>query len=96
MQQNQKSGIPIKEIAKFIQGCVQGDYTLNNRLAFIEEHEKQLEEKIRTLEANLKFLRWKKWYYKRAAESGTETIHFLPGTTQVAPKIKSNFVKTEH
>ena len=62
----------------------------------MEEHEKQLEEKIKTLEANLKFLRWKKWYYKQAAEAGTETIHFLPGTTQVDPKIKSNFGKTEH
>ena len=42
-----KSGIPIKDIAKFIQWCVQGDETLDERLVFMEEHEKQLEEKIK-------------------------------------------------
>lgn len=86
-----KSGIPIKDIAKFIQWCVQGDETLDERLVFMEEHEKQLEEKIKTLETNLKFLRWKKWYYRKAAEAGTEKIHFLPGTTQVDPEIKQTF-----
>jgi len=86
-----KSGIPIKDIAKFIQWCVQGDETLDERFVFMEEHEKQLEEKIKTLETNLKFLRWKKWYYRKAAEAGTEKIHFLPGTTQVDPEIKQTF-----
>ena len=90
-----KSGIPIKDIAQFIQWCVQGDETLNDRFTFMEEHEIQLEEKIKTLEDNLKFLRWKKWYYGKAAELGTEKIHFLPGTTQVDPQIKLNFEKTE-
>lgn len=86
-----KSGIPIKDIAQFIQWCVQGDDTLNDRLIFMDEHEKQLKEKIKVLEENLKFLRWKKWYYGKAAEAGTEKIHFIPGTTQVDPKIKFNF-----
>ncbi|MCI3861382.1 MerR family transcriptional regulator [Lactococcus garvieae] len=88
-----KSGIPIKDIAKFIQWCIQGDETLKERLIFMEEHEEQLEGKIKALETNLKFLRWKIWYYKKAVEAGTEKTHFLPGTTQVDPKIKYSFEK---
>ncbi|WP_057894413.1 MerR family transcriptional regulator [Lacticaseibacillus brantae] len=79
------SGIPIKEIGQFIDWCMVGDETLDQRLSFMEDHEIQLERKIQALEANLAFLRWKKWYYQTAAEAGTESIHFIPGTTQVDP-----------
>ncbi len=40
---------------------------------------------------NLAFLRWKIWYYQTAAEAGTESIHFIPGTTQVKPEIRDIF-----
>ena len=52
---------------------------------------RQLEEKIKVLEMNLAFLRWKIWYYQTAAEAGTESIHFIPGTTQVKPEIRDIF-----
>lgn len=63
-----------------------GDETLPDRYDFMGEHERQLEAKIKALETNLAFLRWKKWYYHQAREAGTEAIHFIPGTTQVDPK----------
>jgi len=31
------------------------------------------------------------WYYQTAAEAGTESIHFIPGTTQVKPEIRDIF-----
>lgn len=86
-----KSGIPIKDIAQFIDWCMEGDSTLDERLDFIKTHEEQLEEKIKVLEMNLAFLRWKIWYYQTAAEAGTESIHFIPGTTQVKPEIRDIF-----
>ena len=61
------------------------------RLDFMKTHEEQLEEKIKVLEMNLAFLRWKIWYYQTAAEAGTESIHFIPGTTQVKPEIRDIF-----
>ncbi|MGF7485485.1 MerR family transcriptional regulator [Lactococcus lactis] len=86
-----KSGILIKDIAQFIDWCMEGDSTLDERLDFMKTHEEQLEEKIKVLEMNLAFLRWKIWYYQTAAEAGTESIHFIPGTTQVKPEIRDIF-----
>ena len=74
-----------------IDWCMEGDSTLDERLDFMETHEEQLEEKIKVLEMNLAFLRWKIWYYQTAAEAGTESIHFIPGTTQVKPEIRVIF-----
>ena len=69
------------------------DLAEQNKLK-LEQHTellKQLEEKIKVLEMNLAFLRWKIWYYQTAAEAGTESIHFIPGTTQVKPEIRDIF-----
>ncbi|KLK96013.1 Zn(II)-responsive transcriptional regulator, zntR [Lactococcus lactis subsp. lactis] len=41
-----KSGISIKDIAQFIDWCMEGDSTLDERLDFMKTHEEQLEEKI--------------------------------------------------
>lgn len=88
-----KSAIPVKEIAKFMGWCVQGDETLPERYEFIVEQEGLLEEKIKLLEANLAFLRWKKWYYRKAKEAGTEAIFFEPGTKQVSGKWREEYLK---
>ncbi|MGO2637690.1 MAG: MerR family transcriptional regulator, partial [Enterococcus viikkiensis] len=69
-----RSGIAVKEIAKFMDWCVVGDRTLPQRYAFMTEQEAALEQKIHELQAQLDFLRWKKWYYQTANEAGTETI----------------------
>ncbi|WP_436667657.1 MerR family transcriptional regulator [Latilactobacillus sakei] len=89
-----KSAIPIKEIGQFIDWCMVGDETLPDRYDFMVEHERQLEAKIKALETNLAFLRWKKWYYHQAKEAGTEAIHFIPGTTQVDPKKHEEYERT--
>lgn len=67
-----RSGIPVKEIAKFMDWCVEGDKTLPQRYAFMVEQEAALERKIQDLQTQLDFLRWKKWYYQIANEAGTE------------------------
>lgn len=89
-----KSAIPIKEISIFIQWCMLGESTLDERYDFIVDHEKQLEDKIKALEANLAFLRWKKWYYKRAKELGSESSFYTPGTTQVRKEIYDEYLET--
>lgn len=54
-----RSGIPVKEIAKFMDWCVEGDKTLPQRYAFMVEQEAALERKIQDLQTQLDFLRWK-------------------------------------
>ena len=88
-----RSGIPVKEIAKFMDWCVEGDKTLPQRYAFMVEQEAVLEKKIHELQAQLDFLRWKKWYYQIANEAGTETIFFKEGSRQVDKKWHQKYIE---
>lgn len=90
-----KSGIPVKEIAKFMDWCVEGDSTLPKRYTFMLEQEAQLERKITELQAQLDFLRWKKWYYQTANEAGSEAIFFKAGTHQVDSKWHQRYLDTK-
>ena len=92
-----RSGIPVKEIAKFMDWCVEGDKTLPQRYAFMVEQEAVLEKKIHELQAQLDFLRWKKWYYQIANEAGTEKIFFKEGSRQVDKKWHQKYIEiTKH
>ena len=88
-----RSGIPVKEIAKFMDWCVEGDNTLPQRYAFMVEQEAVLEKKIHELQAQLDFLRWKKWYYQIANEAGTEKIFFKEGSRQVDKKWHQKYIE---
>ena len=88
-----RSGIPVKEIAKFMDWCVEGDKTLPQRYAFMVEQEAVLEKKIHELQAQLDFLRWKKWYYQFANEAGTEKIFFKEGSRQVDKKWHQKYIE---
>lgn len=86
-----KSAISIKEIADFMDLCFQGDKSLQKRYDFLEDHEHQLEQRIKELQDNLEFLRWKKWYYQQALEAGSESINFIADTRIVDPKVKQRY-----
>ena len=88
-----RSGIPVKEIAKFMDWCVEGDKTLPQRYAFMVEQEAVLEKKIHELQAQLDFLRWKKWYYQTANEAETEKIFFKEGSRQVDKKWHQKYIE---
>lgn len=88
-----RSGIPVKEIAKFMDWCVEGDKTLPQRYAFMVEQEAALERKIQDLQTQLDFLRWKKWYYQIANEAETEKIFFKEGSRQVDKKWHQKYIE---
>ena len=35
----------------------------------------------------LAFLKWKKWYYEKAFEANTESIHFIEGAKKLNPEV---------
>lgn len=90
-----RSGIPVKKIAKFMDWCVEGDKSLPQRYAFMVEQEAVLERKIHDLQAQLDFLRWKKWYYQTANEAQTEKIFFKEGTRQVDDKWHQKYLEAK-
>lgn len=91
-----RSGIPVKEIAKFMDWCVEGDKTLPQRYTFMIEQEAALEKKIYDLQTQLDFLRWKKWYYQTANEAGTEEVFFKEGTRQVDGKWHQKYLASKN
>lgn len=88
-----KSGVPVKDIGHFVQLCMAGDSTLHERYAYLDKEEQMLMDKLRETQAQLDFLRYKKWYYKTSVEAGTEKIHFAPGTNEVDPQTKAIYQK---
>lgn len=86
-----RSGVPIKDIGNFIDLCLQGDATLRQRYDYLDQEEAVLADKVREIQAQLDFLRFKKWYYKTAVEAGTEAIHSTPGTNFVAPTTHTEY-----
>ncbi|WP_263559837.1 MerR family transcriptional regulator [Paenibacillus polymyxa] len=70
-----QSGMPIKEIKQFIDWCMEGDSTLDQRLGVFEEHKKVVMKKVSELMKHIEKIDYKIWYYKTAIEAGTEAIH---------------------
>jgi len=67
-----RTGMPIKGIKKYIQLIEQGDSTLEKRLEFFIEREKQVNSQIKDLYKTLDEIKWKCDYYKEAIADGTE------------------------
>jgi DNA-binding transcriptional MerR regulator len=88
---HEKSGLKIAQIRQFIDLCMQGDMTLLARYQFLDREEAALTKQINTLQAQLDFLRYKKWYFKTAVEAGTEKIHMTQDGKRVQPDIKEQY-----
>lgn len=70
-----KTGLSIKNIKKFIDGCLEGDATIEQRLGLIQGQKQQVEELIRQLQETMEMLDYKEWYYEIAKAAGTCDVH---------------------
>lgn len=69
------SGVPIKNIKKFVDWVMEGDSTIDDRLNFMREQKEYLKEQMKELKKNMKIVEEKIKYYELAAEAGTTSIH---------------------
>lgn len=69
------TGMPIKEIRKYMNLCDQGDATLKERYEMIQNQKHKIETEIDFLKHNLKELEYKEWYYEKALQAGSESVH---------------------
>ena len=88
-----KSGVQVATIADFIRLCMQGDDTLKQRYAYLEDTEQALDDQIRALQQQKAFLKFKQWYYQTAIDAGTEAIHFKAGTHDFDPAAKREYLR---
>lgn len=69
------TGMSIKEIKEFVDWCVEGDSTIEKRLALITRQREAIKEKLKQTEEALHLLDYKCWYYETAQRAGTCAVH---------------------
>lgn len=69
------TGMPIKDIKIFIDWCMLGDTTLQERYDMFMERKEIVEKQMAALQKTLDTVKYKCWYYETALKSGTEKIH---------------------
>ncbi|CAI3947364.1 MerR family transcriptional regulator [Commensalibacter communis] len=63
------SGMKLKDIKQFIDWVVQGDSTINQRLEFFRNHQRNVEQQLAELQEVLKVVKYKRKYYEEAKKS---------------------------
>lgn len=69
-----KTGMALKDIRLFVEMAMEGDETIEERLALISRQKAAVEEKIATLNDTLHTLEFKEWYYTIAKAAGTTAV----------------------
>lgn len=70
-----QSGMPIKEIKSFIDLCLKGDSSIDQRLEMIDAQRDSVLAQMEQLKHSLHILDYKHWYYETAKLAGTCKIH---------------------
>ena len=69
------SGMPIKDIKRYMDMCMEGDSTLQDRLDVFLERQEIVKQQIDELNNILELIEHKIWYYETDIEAGSESIH---------------------
>ena len=84
-----KTGMSIKEIKKFIDWCIEGDSTIDKRLALIDKQRKNVILQIRRMRETLALLNYKHWYYETAKAAGTCAIHKVMNFSDIPEEFRA-------
>jgi DNA-binding transcriptional MerR regulator len=69
------SGMPIKDIKKYMDLCEQCDTSLKERLEIFFERREAVQKQMEELNKVMETINHKIWYYETAIEAGTEEVH---------------------
>lgn len=69
-----ETGMPLAEIGQFIDWCMSGDTTLDERREMFTNQVQAVEAQIADLQQNLRKLAYKQKYYEAAVKYGTEAV----------------------
>lgn len=83
-----ETGMPIKTIRLFIDWCMQGDSTIDQRLELIRRQKQTAEEQMRRLQQALDMLEYKQWYYETALKAGSCAVHDAMEAEDIPPKFR--------
>lgn len=69
------AGAPIADIRRYAELCRQGDATLQERLQIFLDRKRIVQEQMEALNCLMETIDHKIWYYNKAIEAGTESVH---------------------
>lgn len=74
-----KSGLSIKDIKRYIDMTLQGDETIDERLAMFQKQKAKVLSQMEELQKTLDTIEYKCWYYETAKEKGSvEAVKNIP------------------
>ena len=68
------TGMPIKDIKRYIDLAMQGDATIEERLELFVRQREVIRQQMKDLQQTLDMLEFKCWYYETATAAGTTEI----------------------
>lgn len=83
-----KAGVSIKDIKTFIDWCMEGDSTIEQRLTLMEQQRAAVSQQIDQMQKTLSLLDYKCWYYQTAKQAGTCKIHDTMQEEDVPEKLR--------
>lgn len=69
-----KAGMSLKDIREYIKLMLQGDDTIDERLALFQKQKKVLQAQMEELQLTMDTLDFKCWYYETAKKAGTVEV----------------------
>lgn len=71
LERLKKSGMPIKEIKRYVELERQGDATIAERKVMVEARRRAVEQQLADLRVTLDFITYKCWFYETASATGS-------------------------
>ena len=69
-----KAGMSIKDIRQYIEMALQGDDTIDLRLAMFRHQQEALKQQMEELQRTMQMVDYKCWYYETALKAGTVDV----------------------
>lgn len=83
-----ETGMPIREIKRFLDLGAQGDEAIAPRLELIQQQRQSVLDQIDQLKQALHMLDYKQWYYQTALEAGTCAVHREMTPEDIPPRFR--------
>ena len=84
-----KTGMPLKDIKRFMDLCSLGDESISERLEMIDRQRERVLGQIEQLKENLQILDYKHWYYETAKSVGTCAVHATLTKEDIPQELRS-------
>ncbi len=83
-----KAGMSLKDIRQYIEMALQGDDTIDLRLAMFRRQREALERQMEELRHTMEMVDYKCWYYETAQEAGTVQVPQEMDPTEIPERFR--------